>query len=397
MDNVDLTVVGGGIVGIATAMHAARRLPAIRIRLVEKESSPARHQTGHNSGVIHSGVYYKPGSLKARLCIEGYAALLEFCARNDIAHEICGKVVVVTREAEKPRLDELARRGVANGLTGLQRLAPTDIRRREPHCAGIDGLYVPQTGIVDYVAVARAMAGEAENLGVAIVTDTAVTTISERSGSAVISTPRGEWESGHVITCAGLQSDRVARSTVADLDLRIVPFRGEYYVLTPEAEQLVNDLIYPVPDPAFPFLGVHFTRMIDGGVECGPNAVLAFAREGYTKTTISGRDLAETLAWPGFRTVARRYWRTGAGEMVRSFSKTAFVRALQRLIPDVRSEHLIAAPAGVRAQACHRDGTLLDDFALRGSGRVVHVCNAPSPAATASLAIGRHVVDTVFG
>ena len=396
MTRVDVTIVGGGIVGLSTALHAARRNPGSKIVVVEKESRLAFHQTGHNSGVIHSGLYYKPGSLKARLCVEGYSALLDFCRLHDIAHEVCGKVVVATSERERPQLDELAGRASANGLDGVRRLTAADIRAIEPHCTGIDGLFVPHTGIVDYTDVAEMMAGEAQDLGVTIRTGTTVHDISLRSGSAIVSTTSGEWESDRVITCAGLHSDRIARTTENDLDVRIVPFRGEYFELTPQAEGLVKNLIYPVPDPAFPFLGVHFTRMITGGVECGPNAVLALAREGYTKTTMNPRDLAETIAWPGFRRVARRYWRTGIGEMYRSISKAAFVRALQRLVPDVRSDHLVGAPAGVRAQACHRDGSLLDDFALRGSGRVVHVCNAPSPAATASLAIGRYVVDSVL-
>jgi L-2-hydroxyglutarate oxidase len=396
MSRVNVTIVGGGIVGLSTALHTARRNPGSKVVVVEKEARLAAHQTGHNSGVIHSGLYYKPGSLKARLCIEGYSALLDFCRRREIAHEVCGKVVVATNEQERSQLDELARRASANGLDGVRRLTASDIRVVEPHCAGIDGLFVPQTGIVDYTDVAEAMAVEAQELGVVIRLDTTLRDISLRPGAALVSTTSGEWESDHVITCAGLHSDRVARTTEENLDVRIVPFRGEYFELTPQAEGLVKNLIYPVPDPAFPFLGVHFTRMITGGVECGPNAVLALAREGYTKTTMNARDLAETIAWPGFRRVAGKYWRTGIGEMYRSVSKAAFVRALQRLVPDVRSSHLVSAPAGVRAQACHRDGSLLDDFALRGSGRVVHVCNAPSPAATASLAIGKYVVDSVL-
>ena len=397
MTRTNLTVVGGGIVGLSTAMHAARRLPRGSVVVVDKENELASHQTGHNSGVIHSGLYYKPGSLKARLCVEGYAALLDFCRQHDVAHEVCGKVVVATSERERPQLDELARRGSANGLDGLRRLSAADIRAIEPHCAGIDGLYVPHTGIVDYTQVARAMAHEARSLGVTIRTGVTVRAITRRTESAIISTTAGEWESDRIITCAGLQSDRIARTTENDLDLRIIPFRGEYFELTPDAVGLVKNLIYPVPDPAFPFLGVHFTRMIGGGVECGPNAVLAWAREGYTKTTINPRDIVDVVTWPGFRRVARRYWRTGIGEMYRSLSKRACVTALRKLGPDVGSEHLVSAPAGVRAQACHRDGSLLDDFALRGSGRIVHVCNAPSPAATASLAIGRYVVDTVLG
>ncbi|MEY4068953.1 MAG: hypothetical protein RLZZ332_1289 [Actinomycetota bacterium] len=391
----DVTVIGGGIVGLATALHLLQQMPGRRLLIVEKEPSVAQHQTGHNSGVIHSGLYYRPGSLKARLCVEGYNKLLGFCRNESIAHEICGKVVVALDDSQVPQLDELQRRGSANGLGGLQRLTATQIREREPHCAGVAGLFVPQTGIVDYVAVAEAMARQIRNLGGEIRLGEAVTSISPRANEVRVSTTNEDHVANFVVTCGGLYSDRLTRETVKDLDLRILPFRGEYYTLRESARHLVQHLIYPVPDPSFPFLGVHFTRMIDGAVECGPNAVLAFAREGYTKTTVRPRELLETLLWPGFQQVARKYWKTGLGEYRRSFSKRAFVRALQRLVPAVCEDDLVPAPAGVRAQACDRTGNLLDDFALRETERVFNVCNAPSPAATASLAIGSYLATRV--
>lgn len=395
MSKVDVVIVGGGIVGLATALNLLERKPGLGLVVLEKESRVAQHQTGRNSGVIHSGLYYRPGSLKASLCVEGYGRLLEFCQHHGVPHEVCGKVVVATKDEQIAQLDELWRRGIANGLTGLKRLSSGDIREREPHCSGIAGVFVPQTGIVDYGAVTEAMRSQVEKLGGRVLFGHPVTSIREQSSHADVIARDERFHSRHVITCGGLHSDRLARHTVEDLDLRILPFRGEYFVLREEARRLVRNLIYPVPNPAFPFLGVHFTRMIDGSVECGPNAVLAFAREGYEKTTIRPRDLYETLIWPGFRTVARKYWRTGLGEYRRSFSKRAFVRALQSLVPDVTTDDLIPAPAGVRAQACDTRGNLLDDFALRETGRVTHVCNAPSPAATASLAIGNYIASQV--
>jgi L-2-hydroxyglutarate oxidase len=391
----DVIVIGGGIVGLATALHLLQQTPGRRLVVIEKEQAVAQHQTGHNSGVIHSGLYYRPGSLKARLCVEGYNKLLDFCRKEQIPHEVCGKVVVALADSQVPQLDELERRGSANGLGGLRRLTPTEIREREPHCAGVAGLFVPHTGIVDYVAVAEAMARHIRSLGGDIRLGEAVVTISPGEHEVRVHTTCGEHTCKFVVTCGGLQSDRLTRQTVGDLDLRILPFRGEYYTLRDSARHLVRHLIYPVPDPSFPFLGVHFTRMIDGAVECGPNAVLAFAREGYTKTTVRPGELVETLTWPGFRKVARKYWRTGLGEYQRSFSKRAFVRALQRLVPEVTEGDLVPAPAGVRAQACDRDGNLLDDFAIRETARVFNVCNAPSPAATASLAIGSYLASRV--
>lgn len=396
----DLLIIGGGIVGLATALRFLQARPGARVVVLEKEKRVAQHQTGNNSGVIHSGLYYRPGSLKASNCREGYRQLLDFCRDESIPFEICGKIVVATHPDEFPGLEELHRRGIANGLDGLRTLEPAEIQDLEPHCAGLRGLWVPQTGIVDYALVSEkyasriALAGGEIALGQRVLHLRASASVP--AGPVEVVTPDRTWTAKLVVACAGLQSDRLARQTQPDLPLRITPFRGEYYVLRPEACRLVRNLIYPVPDPAFPFLGVHFTRMIQGGVECGPNAVFAFAREAYRKTDFSLRDTLETLAWPGFRIVARKYWRTGLGEFHRSFSKTAFVRALQRLVPDIRAVDLAPGGAGIRAQACARDGKLVDDFDIRGDGAVIHVCNAPSPAATASLAIGATIARTAL-
>lgn len=391
--NPDVLIVGGGIVGLATAFRLLQSQPHTRVVLVEKEPTPAHHQTGHNSGVIHSGLYYKPGSLKAANCRSGYQQLLDFCRTEDIPHDLCGKIVVATSAAELPRLAELQRRGEANGLTGLRALSPPEIREIEPHCSGIQGLWVPQTGIVDYSAVAAKYADKIRQLGGELVFGQRIEAIRRTHHSLEVASAHQTWTCRVLVTCAGLHSDRVAQLSHPDLPIRITPFRGEYFVLKPTAHHLVRNLIYPAPDPAFPFLGVHFTRMIRGGIECGPNAVFAFGREAYRKTDFNLRDTLETLAWPGFRIVARKYWRTGLGEFRRSFSKTAFVQALQRLIPEITAADLEPGGAGIRAQACDREGRLLDDFDIRTDGNVIHVCNAPSPAATASLAIGHTVAQ----
>jgi (S)-2-hydroxyglutarate dehydrogenase len=392
----DVLVVGSGIVGLATSLRIMQLRPQTRLTLIEKETSVAQHQTGHNSGVIHSGLYYKPGSLKAVNCRLGYQRMLDFCREQSIPHDICGKIVVATTPSELPGLKELHRRGVANGLTGLRFLQPAEIQEIEPHCSGLRGLFVPQTGIVDYGVVARKYADLLTEIGVNIVLGEMVVDIKRQGKQVEVIGDSRTFKGQVVVVCAGLQSDRLARKSEANLPLRILPFRGEYYQFTASAPKLVNHLIYPVPDPAFPFLGVHFTRMIGGGVECGPNAVLALGREAYKKTDFNLHDLLETLTWPGFITVAKKYWRTGLGEYHRSLSKRAFVKALQKLIPEIQAEHLEPGGAGIRAQACDRQGNLLDDFDIRTEGNIIHVCNAPSPAATASLAIGQTISDNVL-
>ncbi|MEI8033190.1 MAG: L-2-hydroxyglutarate oxidase [Chlorobiaceae bacterium] len=394
--SASVIVIGGGILGLSTAMRILQSKPAARITLIEKESHMALHQTGHNSGVIHSGLYYKPGSLKAVNCWNGYSQMLEFCRKEAIPHEVCGKIVVATSEAELPRLDELRRRGVANGLEGLRLLNPQDIRDIEPHCTGLRGLFVPQAGIVDYTAVAAKYAEKLLEMGAEILSGERIVSIQPRGNRVEVIGESRIWSGDAVVACAGLQSDRLAMKTDPSLPLRILPFRGEYYRLKPTAPKLVNHLIYPVPDPAFPFLGVHFTRMIGGGVECGPNAVFAFGREAYKKTDFNLRDTWDALSWPGFRKVAAKHWRAGLGEYQRSFSKQKFVQALQRLIPEIQAGHLDEGGAGIRAQASNRQGDLLDDFDIQVNRNVIHVCNAPSPAATASLSIGQTIAERVL-
>lgn len=393
MDSFDLVVVGGGIVGLATAYRFGQRYPDRSIAVLEKELQVARHQTGHNSGVLHSGIYYKPGSLKATNCRAGKLAMEEFCAREGIDHDICGKVIVALDESELPALQNIFERGQANGVR-CELIDGDRLRELEPAAAGIRAIHVPEAGIVNYAQVCTRLAELITDAGGKIFLGTRVTDIQSQNGSVYVATSSSNFVAKQLVNCGGLHCDRVAKLAGQRCDAKIVPFRGEYYQLKPTATHLVNNLIYPVPNPAFPFLGVHFTRMIDGSVECGPNAVLAFAREGYTKLMINPKDLVESLTYPGFLRMAAKYWREGAGEMWRSVSKAAFVRALQRLVPDIRSEDLEPAPAGVRAQAVGRDGKMLDDFQIeRSRENVIHVLNAPSPAATASLNIGQHIVD----
>jgi len=391
----DITIIGGGIVGLATALEAVRRHPGLAVRVLEKEDRPAAHQTGHNSGVIHSGIYYKPGSLKARLCVEGAREMTRFCDEQGLPYRVTGKVVVATSSEELPRLDELHRRGQANGVPGLKVLSPAELKEIEPHAAGIRALWVPGTGIADYRAVAARVAGLVGKAGGEIRTGVKVLSARRRNGRWVLETTQGEVSTDFFINCAGLFSDRVARAAGARPTVKIVPFRGEYYKLTEEGARLVRTLIYPVPDPSFPFLGVHFTHFIEGGVEAGPNAVLALMREGYRKSDVSLRDAAETLAYGGFWRLARRHARTGFMEMVRSFSKAAFLKSLQRLVPAVRKEFLIDGGAGVRAQALSSNGLLVDDFQFVREEGALHVLNAPSPAATASFPIGRMILESV--
>ena len=387
----DIAVIGGGIVGLATAWKIQSKNPSAKIVIIEKESGPAHHQTGHNSGVIHSGLYYKPGSLKALNCIGGYNQMLEFCEKEHIEFELCGKIVVATDEHELPLLQTLFERGQQNGLDNLKLITKEEIKEYEPHVTGLKGIHVPQTGIIDYKKVAQKLSDKIIGNGAEIKYGLKVQGISDNGQCRIIKTANGEIETRLVVNCAGLYSDKVANMSSVKHNLKIVPFRGEYYKLKPESKHLVKDLIYPVPDPNFPFLGVHFTRMINGDVEAGPNAVLAFSREGYKKSNINIPELLETLTWPGFQKVAMKYWRTGFGEMYRSFSKTAFTKALQKLIPEIKESDLVPGGSGVRAQACDRSGGLLDDFSIHQSEHFVNVCNAPSPATTSSSSI----VDTV--
>lgn len=394
-DHLDVAIIGGGIVGLATAYRLLEARPALRLAVLEKEPELASHQTGHNSGVLHAGLYYPPGSLKAQLCREGKAEVEAFCAEHEIPVERVGKLVIAAEEGELPRLAALRDRGEANGVPGLEEVSPERIRELEPHVTGIRGLWSPTTAVVDFRRVALALADQVRGRGGRVDTGRRVTRIEQRSDALVLHTSTGDLSAGALIACAGLWADRVAAMTGdAGADApRVIPFRGDYYTLVPEARGLVRGLVYPVPDPAFPFLGVHLTRRIDGEVWAGPNAVLAFAREGYRRRDASLGDLFGALTYPGFLRLARRFLRTGAAEMWRDMSKTAFLRALQRYVPELRAEHLRPGPSGVRAQALARDGTLLDDFELAGSGRVLHVRNAPSPAATSSLAIGRMLRD----
>jgi L-2-hydroxyglutarate oxidase LhgO len=387
----DAVIIGGGIVGLATSLALLARRPGLSLVVLEKEDALAAHQTGHNSGVIHAGLYYKPGSLKATTCARGRALLERFCAEHGVPFERCGKLVVACNDEELPRLDELERRGRANGLTGIVRLGPEALREREPHAAGVAALFVPETGIVDYAVVLRAYAKELERRGGRVQTSARVTGIERRGERVVVRTTAGDAEVKLLVACAGLQSDRVARMAGLDIDVAIVPFRGEYWMLAPERAHLVKSLIYPVPDPSFPFLGVHFTRRIGGGIEAGPNAVLALAREGYTRTSFNPRDAWGVACWPGFWKMAGRHWRAGMAEQARSLSRAAFARACTALVPEITTDDLRPGGAGVRAQAVRRDGALVDDFAIAEAERMVHVLNAPSPAATASLAIGEEI------
>lgn len=386
----EVVIIGGGIIGLATGMALRERLGE-KLLIVEAENELATHQTGHNSGVIHSGLYYKPGSLKAENCTVGREALYAFCQQHGIPHERCGKIVVATSEEEIPRLNELERRGLANGLAGIDRLSASDIKEFEPHSTGVAGLHVPQTGIVDYRAVAQKMAELVTAAGCQIRKAARVNAVAVRPSETILMTHAGELRCRFLINCAGLNSDRIARMCGLEPKVQIVPFRGEYYKLTPAAIRLVRNLIYPVPDPQFPFLGVHFTRMIDGGVEAGPNAVLAASRHGYSFSKVSPRDMLEMATSPSLWRLAARHFKMGVGEMYRSLSKSAFTHALQKLIPEITADDIEPAGAGVRAQALGPSGKLLDDFAIERHVRMIHVLNAPSPAATASIAIGEKI------
>ncbi|MDQ0189807.1 L-2-hydroxyglutarate oxidase [Alicyclobacillus cycloheptanicus] len=390
----DFLIVGGGIVGLSTAEAILNQYPHVKLLVVEKEASWGAHQTGHNSGVIHSGIYYKPGSLKAKLATEGNRAIVEFCEKHGVAYDICGKVIVATEDTELPLMKHLYDRGRKNGID-VHQVDHDELHELEPHVQSVGALHVPVTGIVNYKQVCDVLAELIQTKGAEARLRTEILGISEKGGVVSVETDQGTYETKLLVNCAGLHSDRVASMAGGDIGMKIVPFRGEYYELKPEKRYLVKNLIYPVPNPEFPFLGVHFTRMIDGRVEAGPNAVLSMKREGYAKTDINFRDLGEALLYPGFWRLAGKYWREGVSEMWRSFSKAAFVRNLQRLIPEIEAEDLEPAPAGVRAQALKPDGTMVDDFYIVHWNHTINVCNAPSPAATASLKIGEYIASEI--
>ena len=390
MKPYDIVMVGAGILGLATARELHSRHPGLRIAVLEKEPAPGLHQSGHNSGVLHAGVYYKPGSLKARLCVEGKALMERFAEEHGIPFERCGKVIVALDDSELGRLADLEARGNANGVPGLRAIGPEELREIEPHAAGVRALHSPGTGIIDFAKVVEVLAAELANDGVSLFYGQEVRGIEQRGDVQVLETAGGPIEARQVISCAGLYSDRVAGLS-APSPVQIVPFRGDYYTLKEDARHLCRGLIYPVPDPDLPFLGVHFTKRVDGAVWAGPNAVLATAREGYSRTAFNRAEFLETIRYPGFRKLARTYWRTGAIETWRDVVKSAFVKELQRYVPEVRGEQLTFGPSGVRAQALDVDGGMVDDFRLASHGRSMHVLNAPSPAATASLAIAEHL------
>jgi L-2-hydroxyglutarate oxidase LhgO len=388
----DVVMIGAGILGLATARELHGRHPELRIAVLDKEAGPGRHQSGHSSGVLHAGVYYQPGSLKAQLCVEGKTMMERFAEENGIPYERCGKLIVALRDDELRRLDDLEARGNANGVPGLRMVGPQELRDIEPYATGVRALHVPGTGIIDFGRVVDALAEQLRAEGIDVLVSREVTGIEQRADGQVLHTSRGDVETRRVISCAGLHSDRIARWATPP-PLQIVPFRGDYYTLKPEARHLCRGLIYPVPDPSLPFLGVHFTKRIDGEVWAGPNAVLATAREGYDRTDFSRGDLMETLRYPGFRKLAGKYWKTGAAEMWRDVAKPAFVGELRRYVPALRRDQLTFGPSGVRAQAVGADGRLVDDFVLSASTNALHVLNAPSPAATAAFAIAGRLAD----
>ncbi len=392
----DIIVVGAGLVGLATAYQVLKKRPTAHVLIIEKEAAVATHQSGHNSGVIHSGIYYKPGSLKAKNCIAGYSELLAFAMEYHIAYDLCGKLIIATSNDEISALHHIFNRGVENGLQGLKLIDQNEIKEYEPHSAGVAAIHVPQTGIIDYPAMARKLQDLIRESGGEIAFSEVVLGIQRDKNGTHLETDKHSYTATHLVTCGGLQSDRIASLTDSTNDLRIIPFRGEYYKLRPEKEYLVKNLIYPVPDPKFPFLGVHFTRMISGGIEAGPNAVLAFKREGYRFTDVNFTDAIDTFTWPGFWKIVSKYGKTGMGEIYRSLSKTAFTKALQKLLPEIQESDLIPGGAGVRAQACDRLGNLIDDFNIVKQGNIVHVRNAPSPAATSCLAIGKYITNQLI-
>lgn len=392
----DIIVVGAGLVGLSTAYHLKLKYRGSKILILEKEPEVGLHQSGNNSGVIHSGIYYKPGSLKAQNCIEGYNSIINFAKEHGVSYDLCGKIIVATNHKEIPLLENIYNRGVLNGLSDLTYLSRDQFREIEPHCEGIKAIRVPQTGIIDYPGVAKTIKSLFTELGGEILFNHRVENIIEKSNEIIILAGQKEFQTDKLITCAGLYSDKMSKMTNPQNNLKIIPFRGEYYKLKEDKKYLVKHLIYPVPNPNFPFLGVHFTRMIDGNIEAGPNAVLAFKREGYTFSDFSFSETIETLTWPGFWKIVAKYGQTGLGEMHRSLSKSAFTNALKILIPEIEENDLVSGGAGVRAQACDKKGVLIDDFDILNNKRIIHVRNAPSPAATSCLSIGKKISDILI-
>ena len=389
--NFDITIIGAGIVGLATGYQLLLQNPRLKLCIIEKEEAAAKHQTGHNSGVIHSGIYYKPGSLRAINCQTGYNYLLDFAKANDIPFELCGKVIVATSEEERPYLDTIYKRGIANGMKGIRKISAAETKEKEPHVRSVESIWVPQAGIINYKQVAEKYQERIVEMGGTVFFGHKVHDILSEGNNVTVCTDQKEIQTNLLINCAGLYSDKLAKLSVQQLDIQIVPFRGEYYKLVKDKEYFVNGLIYPVPNPNFPFLGVHFTKMITGGIEAGPNAVLAFKREGYSRWDFDWGELSETLFYPGFQKLALKYWKDGLGELYRSYSKRAFVNALQHLIPEVKSDDLVEGGAGVRAMALAKDGSMIDDYLILEEANIINVCNAPSPAATSSLAIGENI------
>lgn len=393
--NYDIIIIGAGLVGLATAYQAQLKNPGSKILILEKENNVSLHQSGHNSGVIHSGIYYKPRSLKAKNCIEGYNSIINFAEKHGIKYDLCGKIIVATSQEELPLLDNIYKRGVENGLQNLQYLSREEFREIEPHCEGVRAIKVPQTGIIDYPGVAKKIKKLFEELGGEVKFNQEVTNIVTKGNEIVVQTNNSEFKTTKLVSCAGLYSDKVTKMTNEKNDVIIIPFRGEYYKIKDEKKHLVKHLIYPVPDPNFPFLGVHFTRMVDGNIEAGPNAVLAFKKEGYKFFDFDFNETMQTLTWPGFRKIVAKYGKTGMGEVHRSLSKSAFTKALQKLMPEIQESDLVPGGSGVRAQACDRNGALIDDFDIVKNGNIIHVRNAPSPAATSCLSIGNAISELI--
>lgn len=394
--NYDIIIIGAGLVGLATAYQTKLKNPDSKILILEKENDVALHQSGHNSGVIHSGIYYKPGSLKAKNCIEGYNSVIHFAEKHGIRYDLCGKIIVATSQEELPLLDNIYKRGVENGLQDLKYLSREEFREIEPHCEGVKAIKVPQTGIIDYPGIAKKIKELFEELGGEIRFNNEVKNIIDKGSEIIVNTNISEFKTKKLISCAGLYSDKITRMTNEKNDVVIIPFRGEYYKIKDEKKYLVKHLIYPVPDPNFPFLGVHFTRMIDGNIEAGPNAVLAFKKEGYHFFDFNFSETMQTMLWPGFRKIVAKYGKTGMGEMHRSLSKSAFTKALQKLLPEIQENDLVTGGSGVRAQACDRNGGLIDDFDIVKNGNIIHVRNAPSPAATSCLSIGNKISELIM-